>query len=332
VGAAESVVLPTLQKLLLSWVPPERKSLAVATIFSGFQTGTIAAFLVSPAVMLIGGWRGLFYVYGGVGLLWLLPWLAFAKDAPSKDQNITYLESSDSFSTSQSLLSYDKQSTWQEAVEVWKTAPWKGFFQSKGVWAMLLAHAANNWGLYNLLSWTPTFYSEQYGLDVRDSAWLSVLPSVAGAVGGLFAGSVADTIIGNLQNKTDDQITMVRKVFQGISLYGPALTLGYLASHIPEQAWVAQFLLMGTVGLQAFHAAGYGAANQEKAGERWAGLMYSVTSLPGVMVGSLGVYTTGQILDLTHQDWSIVFGINALINVLGASAFVLLYNSKREFD
>ena len=25
----------------------------------------------------------------------------------------------------------------------------------QGVWAMLLAHAANNWGLYNNLSWSP---------------------------------------------------------------------------------------------------------------------------------------------------------------------------------
>ena len=82
----------------------------------------------------------------------------------------------------------------------------------------------------------------------------------------------------------------------------------------------------------AFNAAGYLAANQEKAGEKWAGLLYSVTSLPAVMVGTFGVYVTGQILDMTHQDWSAVFALNAAINLLGATAFVALYDSKREFD
>lgn len=88
---------------------------------------------------------------------------------------------------------------------------------------------------------------------------------------------------------------------------------------------------MGTLGLQAFNAAGYQAANQEKAGEQWTGLLYSITSLPGVMVGSFAVYLTGQILD-AGQDWSTVFALNAFVNVLGASAFALFYNSKREFD
>jgi ACS family sodium-dependent inorganic phosphate cotransporter len=108
--------------------------------------------------------------------------------------------------------------------------------------------------------------------------------------------------------------------------------LATLSSHIPEQPWVAQSLLMGTVGLQAFNAAGYVVANQEKAGQKWTGLLYSITSLPGVMFGSFGVYVTGKILDYTQQDWSIIFGLNSVVNVVGASAFVLFYNSKREFE
>jgi MFS transporter, ACS family, solute carrier family 17 (sodium-dependent inorganic phosphate cotransporter), other len=89
---------------------------------------------------------------------------------------------------------------------------------------------------------------------------------------------------------------------------------------------------MATTGLQAFNAAGYLSANQEKAGERWSGLLYSITSLPAVMVGTAGVYLTGQILDYTHQDWSVVFALNAAIFLLGSTSFVALYDSKREFD
>ena len=51
-----------------------------------------------------------------------------------------------------------------------------------------------------------------------------------------------------------------------------------------------------------------------------------------MVVGTFGVYATGVVLDLSHQDWSIVWYMNAAVNVLGALAFIGLYDSKREFD
>jgi len=86
------------------------------------------------------------------------------------------------------------------------------------------------------------------------------------------------------------------------------------------------------VGFQSFNAAGYGAANQEKSGPRWTGLLYSITSLPSVIVGTSGVYLTGKILDSTDQNWSYVFGLNAFVYALGGIAFATLYDSRKEFD
>ena len=324
VGASESVVIPTVQRLLATWVPSEQKSLAVATVFAGFQTGTILAYSLSPGVIdYFGDWRALFYLYGGAGLLFLIPWLALARDSPVQ-VDLPEVSIEANFSGFQSIL--------EEANDVLSSAPWKDFAKSKGVWAMFLAHAANNWGLYNNLSWTPTFYSEQYGLNVKESALLLVIPSIVGAIGGLSAASIADKVIQNLDRKSEEAVTRVRKLFQGAALFGPSLFLATLAYSMPEDPFVAQCLLTGTVGLQSFNAAGYGAANQEKAGPKWTGLLYSITSLPSVIVGTFAVFLTGQILDLTDQNWSIVFGLNSVVFALGATAFVALYDSKREFD
>lgn len=49
-------------------------------------------------------------------------------------------------------------------------------------------------------------------------------------------------------------------------------------------------------------------------------------------VGTFGVWVTGQILDVTNQDWSVIFAINAGVNVLGAIAFFKLFDSRKEFD
>ena len=256
VGAAESVVLPSIQRLLSSWASPSQISIAVAVIFSGFQCGTVGAYILSPQVMDIAeGWRGLFYTYGAVGLLALVPWIVFAEDSPNN--------------RSAKETSPNDTSSLDEVILTVQSAPWNDMIQSSGVQAILLAHAASHWGLYINLAWSPTFYAEQYGLNVRDSAFLSVLPSVAGAIGGILAGAAADKIMQSLDHRTDDAVTRVRKTFQAVSLFGPAICLGTLAWHIPEQAWVAQSLLTGTVCLQAFNAAGYGSGVQEKAGEKW---------------------------------------------------------------
>lgn len=324
VGAAESVVLPTVQRLLVSWTTPEEKSFALATVFTGFQTGTIAAYLLSPLIMdfFSGNWRVLFFVYGTLGLALLVPWLTLAKDKPQNKPEL------------QQLLDQPRGQTVEpeNGLMNWREAPWRELLQSKAVWGMTIAHAAKNWGLYNTLAWTPTFYYEQYGIGVSDSAILSILPSVTGAAACLVAGNLADKCLLQFLDRSEKSLTLVRKVFQTIALMVPALVLMALAVHIPEDAEVAKLYFMALIGFQAFYVAGFEAGNQDKAGEKWAGLLYSVTSLPPVLFGTFGVWFVGQVLDATHQDWSIVFAMNAVVNVLGAAAFLLLYNSKREFN
>ena len=331
VGASESVVIPSVQRLLSNWISPEKKSFAVAIVFCGFQFGTILAYSLSPEVIdYFHNWRAVFYLYGGAGLLFLVPWLTLAKDSPIPPTEENTREDIKKISQNPSLTALQKN--FDDAKQTLLSAPWKDFRESRGVWAMFLAHAANNWGLYNNLSWTPTFYSEQYGLNVKESAFLLVVPSIAGAIGGLTSGKIADYVIQNLENVTNDDISRVRRIFQGVGLLGPAMCLSILASKIPEEPWVAQALFAAAVGLQSFNAAGYGAANQEKAGAKWTGLLYSITSLPSVMVGTFGVFLTGKILDATDQNWTYVFGLNAFVYMLGGLAFISLYDARKEFD
>ncbi|KAL7529521.1 hypothetical protein ACHAWF_003012 [Thalassiosira exigua] len=359
-GAAEAVVLPTMQRILANWVPPEKKATALSIVISGFQLGTVGAYLVSPVVldMMSGmdggpadvpGWRGMFYLYGVAGLLWMVPWSMVAKDRPSERVDVDVgceetlvngmVEDDASLVLHECAIDPDADETSKlgDVKALLQSAPWSDFVRSPGVWGMTLAHAAKNFELYNLLAWTPTFFSEEYGLDVKESALFSVLPSLCGMAGGLTAGSAADFLLAKVSGDGGgdyaEKRTLVRKLFQGIALLGPAACLHALSS-LPDRH-VAQLLLGGAVGLQAFDAAGFGAATQEKAGERWAGLLYSLTSLPGVVAGSVSVSVTGQLLDMMadkESGWTAVFQLNAAICVVGAMCFLFLYDSKKEFD
>ena len=325
VGAAESVLVPTMQRFLATWTNSEEKSTVFGTIQTGLQFGTISAYLVSPLIMDLGTWRDVFYVYGTLGILFLVPWLALAQDRPLP---MTSQEQTDEI-VAQCLSEERPQ---RSNIQIFRDAPWKELLQSKGCWGMLFVHCSKNWSLYNTLAWTPTFFYEQYGIGVHDSAILSILPCIAGAVGALIAGNLADLLIRQIPKEDVESLTNTRKLFQAIASFGPAVSLGTLAWNIPSDPHVAQYFLMASLGLQAFNSAGFESGLQDKAGEKWAGLLYSVTTLPAVIFGTFGVWWVGQVLDLTEQDWSVVFSMNSAVSILGAVAFLLLYDSKKEFD
>lgn len=357
-GFSESVVLPTVQKILFLWVPPQtnQTSITVASVFGGFQVGTIVAYALSPSIIdwWNDSWEGIFYVYGTLGFLWLLPWLLFVPQANgynNGNRTMLLLNSNIGLGGTTSIgdvPSSDANLKFSNRATTIMNAPFKDMVTSRGVIAMTIAHAANNWGLYTNLAWSPTFYQEQYSLNVRDSAIFSILPSVAGAIGGVVAGTIADSLLKNGADRT-----AVRKLFQGLALFGAAACLSILTYIISSASSssltadivasdyyninkyntpvMAQILLTCAVGLQSFNAAGYGASAQEKAGDKWAGLLYSVTSLPGVIMGSVAVYATGQILDL-GLGWNCVFGLNVIVDIIGAASFIALYDSRKEFD
>lgn len=146
VGAAESLVMPTLQRILLTWTTAEEKALGMATVITGFQAGTIAAYLLSPVVMTSFGdgdaWRELFYVYGAFGMVLLLPWLFLAKDDPvPSDKTLTLAANV----VEDTPFLKEAPNKLRDAVQLFKDAPWLEFARSKGAWAMLLAHCSRNW-------------------------------------------------------------------------------------------------------------------------------------------------------------------------------------------
>ena len=73
--------------------------------------------------------------------------------------------------------------------------------------------------------WIPTYYNENYGVDVKQSALLSIFPWCCAIVATMTAGAIADA----LTSREVLPLTHVRKLMQGIGSFGPAGCLFYLA-------------------------------------------------------------------------------------------------------
>ena len=73
--------------------------------------------------------------------------------------------------------------------------------------------------------WIPSYYNQNYGIDIKESALLSIFPWACAIVATLCTGAIADA----LANHEVLCLTHVRKLMQGIGSFGPAGCLFYLA-------------------------------------------------------------------------------------------------------
>ena len=76
-GFGEGVTYPAINSLWARWAPPLERSKLTAASFTGAYVGTIIALPASAALAgstFLGGWPSVFYVFGGLGVIWFVFW------------------------------------------------------------------------------------------------------------------------------------------------------------------------------------------------------------------------------------------------------------------
>ncbi|KAI5652002.1 major facilitator superfamily domain-containing protein [Phthorimaea operculella] len=83
-GLGEGPVTPSFVLLLARWVPASERSRFGAMIFGGAQIGNIFGPIISGYIMADGGdWANVFYVFGGLGVIWFLFWCLLCYSTPN---------------------------------------------------------------------------------------------------------------------------------------------------------------------------------------------------------------------------------------------------------
>ncbi|CAN0116474.1 unnamed protein product [Laminaria digitata] len=199
--------------------------------------------------------------------------------------------------------------------------PWKAYATNGQIWSIASAHMSHNWGLYVMLAWLPTYFNQEFNLTLGQSSGASVIPWVAGAVSGNIAGLGADALV----KKGTLSVRSVRKVFQTVALVGPAVCMLALARG-PETSAEASMLFTLTVALGSCSSAGFGSSVQDLRSKD-TGVIYGMTSACAAVVGSVGTYLTGVVLDTT-DSWATVFQTTAAVYLVGASIYASFYRAE----
>lgn len=71
-GLGEGTTFPALSALLSAWVPAKERSKLGSLVLGGGQVGTIVGNIFSGLIMDSHPWEMVFYVFGGIGVLWFI--------------------------------------------------------------------------------------------------------------------------------------------------------------------------------------------------------------------------------------------------------------------
>ena len=172
--------------------------------------------------------------------------------------------------------------------------PWQQLLQEKPVAAIIIAHVANNYGSYVILSWVPTYFAS-LGVEVSSLGLYSVMPYIAYfVIDNVWAAHVDGQI-----TRGNWSIERGRKVSQALSFIGPSIFLLVLAlAPIGNSALTASIVLSLAVGLTATGHSGF-AANMVDIAPGHAGYVMGLSNTFATVPGVFGNILTGLILDRT---------------------------------
>lgn len=314
VGIGEGVSPAAATDLIARLIPLEERSRAVSFVFGGLSVGSVLGLLLAPPLIESFGWESVFYMFGFFGIVWFLGFQFVAEDQPSTI--------SAPLSRSQSN---PKPKSWETSMEEFNgslNVPWKSFFQSKAVWAMIYAHFCGSWGHYCCLSWLPTYFSEELDLNLTEAAWVSVLPPLASVAVTSFASQFADNLISN-----GVETTVVRKICQTIAFLSPAACMILSSVDLGLPPWEVVTILTAGLALSSFALSGLYCTHQDISPE-YASILLGITNTVGAVPGIVGVALTGYLLDSTHS-WSMsLFAPSIFFYLTGTVIWLAFASSK----
>lgn len=181
-GLSEAGNWPGATKANAEWFPIKERALAQGIFNSGAAIGAVISAPMIAYLFALFGWRATFLLLGGVGFLWLVPWLILYKSGPATHPWLDAKER-DYILTGQRPVEKDAPPAYEP-----RTGEMLSRRQS---WGVILSSFFLDpiWWLF--VGWLPIYLFETYGFGVKEIGLYAWVPYVGGMLGAFFGGWLA---------------------------------------------------------------------------------------------------------------------------------------------
>jgi MFS transporter, ACS family, glucarate transporter len=303
-GAGEAVMYPAGNQFIARWIPVRERGIANGWIFAGVGAG---AGLTPPLItylMIHYGWRSSFWVCAGIGVLAGAVWFFAARDFPAEHPRV----SPEELTAIQSGLTIANEPTAPKTL-----VPWRQVVRSREVWAVTISYFCYGYVAWIFFSWFYRYLAKVRGLNLKASAFYSMLPFLAMLVCCLVGGAV------------NDRLTKWRGPRLGrcfLAALAMAAAAGFIAFGSQVQSVrLASVVLAGGAGALYLSQSSFWSVTADIAGAS-AGSVSGFMNMGGQIGGALTGSLTPWIA--VRYGWTASFLVAAALSLVGAIAWLVV--------
>ncbi len=281
-GLGESIAFPGSTKIFAAEVPAARRGMANAMVAAAIAFGPAIGTLFGGAILGAWGWRPIFWIFGLITLLWIIPWRAAS--GPMRARRITVPEA--------------------------ERVPIARLLREPALWMMGLVHFLSTYGFYFLLAWLPLYLINTRGYSIAEMTTLTTLGFVVQGAVALAGGALSDRMVarGHAEGPLRRAFMIVGQLAIAVAIAGIAVANSFTELAV---GLVVAGIGSGLLSTNLF------AISQIFAGPRAAGSWMGVQNALGNMSGIIGPILTGLIIDYLG-GYGYAFAVAAALAAFGA--------------
>ncbi|KAK5881044.1 hypothetical protein CesoFtcFv8_021894 [Champsocephalus esox] len=315
-GLVEGVSYPACHGIWAKWAPPLERSRLATTAFCGSYAGAVIAMPLAGILVQYSGWSSVFYVYGTFGIMWYCFWFMVSYESPAAHPTITEEE--------RTYIEESIGQTAQFAVTKFNT-PWRAFFTSMPVYAIIVANFCRSWTFYLLLISQPAYFEEVFGFEISKVGLVSALPHLVMTIIVPIGGQLADYLRTNHIMTT----TNVRKLMN-CGGFGMEATFLLVVGFSHTKVVAISFLVLA-VGFSGFAISGFN-VNHLDIAPRYASILMGISNGVGTLSGMVCPLIVGAMTKhKTREEWQGVFLIASLVHYAGVIFYGLFASGEKQY-
>lgn len=305
-GVGEGPQPATTTKLVSNWFPKSDASKALSFAMLGVTVGPMLATPFVVWLMQLCGWRACFFILGAIGLVWVVWWHYSVTEKPQDHPKVNqgeldYIQNQDK----NSALKNEKGDATASKKNLWKLV------LTPYILGICVCYFAYSWILFLVLTWYPSYLTQQHGVSLSAMGILASLPWVGATIGLMGGAIVADYF--TKKAKDGNQVSARKWIISG-SMFLTAITFG-LSAYVAD-VYFSTFLI--TIAMLFLLASWqYQALIIAVVPKQWVGSTAGFIQFISTLAGILAPAATGYFIQYL-DSFNVAFYIGSGLGILGA--------------
>jgi MFS transporter, ACS family, glucarate transporter len=309
-GAGEAVIYPSANQFVARWIPIRERGIANGWIFAGVGAGAGLTPPLITYIMIHYGWRSSFVVCSLIGFVVAAIWFLAARDTPVEHPRVDPAELAE-IESGLTLAVADASPS--SAGKFSTLIPWRRVLRSKEIWAVTLSYFCYGYVAWIFFAWFFRYLAKVRGLNLKASAFYSMLPFLAMLVACLLGGVIND----RLTRWKGPRLGRCILAAFSLALAGVFIAFGSHAANIR----IASIVLAGGAGALYLSQSSFWSLTADIAGPSSgsvSGFMNMGNQIGAAITASLTPWIAAR------YGWTASFLVAALLCFVGAASWLIV--------